>query len=229
MNCLKNHHILTIFFIFVFVYFYVWTAQKLIFGHFTMYNKTVVFYPEMIAIQKHVWSNDYLGGCGVRLWNPLDEAHLNALRDQNYIADIFVTLVPQNKTQSEQLFWRSMTGRMPDSLSVEADINTLVDYEGARGLTHMWHFRTNGVNYGQTNFGAYRAGEDTKLQRACNVICMQEFQLKFNPSNSHYDLHTEEKGHWGSNVYAGCGQVRAGRKQGFEIPRWNSINSITLN
>jgi len=201
--------------------------QKLIFGNFTVYTTTVVLNPQMIALQHNTFSNNYIGGNGTRVWDPFNELHLNAYKAGEFINDIFFLLVPQKWVTYNRQSWMSLTGRMPRSLNVTADVNELVNLPGCDGWTKFWGFNTDGREYGNSTFGQYRS-HVSPFERKCNVICMQTFQIDYNPSTKLWDQVIESSDHWGPRVYPGVGRVRMGKKIGMEIPSYSLTKTVKL-
>lgn len=198
----------------------------MIFGHFTMYNKTVVFYPEKITIGQNVFCESYIGGNGVGVWNPNNEYELESYKSGELIRDMFVTQGPMNKAATAT-YWLSMTGFMPTSLNTTNEVGEMVWYEGCSAYSNFWNWRTDA----RTDYGIQSQFRPTsESERKSNVICMQEVQIKWDPANHRWDLENAvvDAGHWGEYVYPGCGKVRAGLKATFEHPNYMPTKSIGM-
>lgn len=57
-------------------------AQKIHYGHFTMYAKTVVLRHDMIVRADNVLCLGYNGGNSTRVWDPLSPAHVSLPRQR---------------------------------------------------------------------------------------------------------------------------------------------------
>lgn len=197
-------------------------AQKMIYGHFTLYFKTIIMFPERIVIAENVYCNEYVQGNGTEVWNPFDETHMSEYTSGNLICDVFVTVQFMKDTGSVRSTWRSITGQMPRSMSVDASVDNLVFFPGCAAFTEYWSISPNGPDRER-----YRA--DGSNDSKSNVICMQELQLRYDPSERKYSSVTRDSGHFGPNVYAGCGDVRSGGECKFEVPFYSQIKSMSLN
>lgn len=186
-------------------------AQKTIYGHLTMYNKSVVFSPGMIAMEENVYCRQYLGGNGVRVADPLNPSHTSAYHSGTIPFDAFVTLTPLNAVNRHER-WRCITGSdLPTSLSAAPEVAETMAYPGAAGFAQFWQMQCSGRTYLSSQ---YRCAADVS-DRKLNVICRQMMIMKYNPQTKANDRATLDAGHWGPQVYPGCGQVRNGR--GFHL------------
>ncbi len=204
-------------------------AQKMLFGHFTMYNTTFITAPEKIVIAKNVFSKGYRGGNDMNIWNPLSMAHGAAYRNgQMEVASMFITLGLMNQC-TPYASWLSMSGVMPASLNVDNSVAKGVAYPGCAGFSSFWGVRAGGEDgLVQTSRNKYSTAPN-QLERKFNVICMQEVQLDiYNAANPNKPIVHMDKGHWGPNVYSGCSAVREGRKMHFDTPEYFDIKAFTL-
>ncbi len=204
-------------------------AQKMLFGHFTMYNTTMVTAPEKIAIAKNVFCRRYQGGNDMNVWNPFSIAHKNDYRDGRMgTASMFITLGLMNQSKP-YAFWLSMTGVMPSSLNVDKAVARGVAYPGANAFSSHWGFGAdNGDGLVQSTRNQYSCTPN-QLERKFNVICMQEVQINiYNSMDPSKPIVYMDKGHWGDRVYEGCSAVREGRKMHLDIPSYHDIKAFTL-
>lgn len=169
-----------------------------------------------------VYCKKYIGGNGVEVWDATDDSHVNALRDSNYICSIFPTFHGMN--DKSRLWWRSVTGEMPSSLSVTQEVNESVWYPGSSAVANYWEMHTNARDYAHQQYKC----TTSEANRKQNVICMQEVQLKWNPALSNWSTVVRDFGHWGDKVYPGCNQVREGKKSTFETPSYMELRTTSL-
>ena len=166
-------------------------------GHYTVYNKTIVFYPEKLVLGKNVYCKKYLGGNGVDVWNPLSSDQVNSYKQNKLTRDIFVTMGPMNRAVTSTS-WLSMSGKMPSSLAVDAEVAKLVWYPGCTGLATYWDWQTDMKNYANSQYKSeFESGE-----RRFNFICLQEFMKKYDPATGTHSRFVESMDHWGKgNTY----------------------------
>lgn len=64
--------------------------------------------------------------------------------------------------------------------------------------------------------------EFLERKREENTVCYQGHQFAFDPQTGSMDVITQNTGHWGPNVYPGCGTVRAGENQYLQPQNYRS-------
>lgn len=202
-------------------------AQKTIFGHFTQYTKTAVTDPAKVIIGHNVYCDKYLGGNGVQIWDPLNEEHTNAYRDGEMICDAFVTLsaMKDSGASAQSSFWTSLTGKVPKSLNASAGVNDMMHFPGAAGFTSFWGFVTDAHDFADRTYRANQEAADRKQ----NVICMREFQIRYDPETKRMDHFTRDAGMWGACIYEGCGKVICGQQTSiFQTPSYHEVKVVSL-
>jgi hypothetical protein len=156
-----------------------------------------------------VFCAGYLGGNGMRPWNPTSNRHLQMFKDgrmQEYA--IFTTLGPMNRA-IPNTSWLSMSGTMPSRLNASRLVQDEMRYQGHTAVSRMWGFNPENavVASGEERYSA----ENNDMARKYNVICMQELQIQYEPTGTGGDgcwkKVTIDQGHWGEKVYPGCGKV----------------------
>jgi hypothetical protein len=201
------------------------SAQKLIFGHYTVYFKTIVEQPQSIAIARNIYTTGYVGGNGVLPWNPLDPEHVRCYQEGDLICDVFVTAVLMNRSHAPT-FWLPCSGSMPATLSVEKSVADMVHYVGCEAVAKHWQWMGDNKSFDPSE--PYRSTVDP-VERKFNTICMQEFQLRQNPQNYQWDQVVLDKGHWGDNIMPGFGKVISGHQSIFNEADYKRSNSIQLH
>lgn len=200
-------------------------AQKMIYGHFTIMFKTIVTNPAMIVVAENVFCNAYLGGNGVETWDPLSEDHVQSFGSGNLICDVFVTV--NLMAIAPTTTWRSVTGTLPRALGVSEDVAEAMLYPGCDAFASFWKMSGDVIDTSAT--ARYHALPSNIAERKFNVVCMQELQLRWDPREKRMSSLTPDAGHFGDRVYPGCGLVRKGHAQGFEVPWYATTRSITLS
>ena len=160
-------------------------------------------------------------------WDPLNEDHQTYYADLDLnAADQFVTQVPMRDTYgaSASFSWRSMTGVCPASLSAAPDVDDKMWYPGCTAVKDYWGWNTNGKTYGETRYQCTNRAIDRKQ----NVICMQELQLKYDPTTQQRSHVVEDRGHWGPNVGPGMLATINGDQMTFRVPFYNQTKVMSL-
>lgn len=201
-------------------------AQKMIYGHLTLYFKTIVFNPDAIVIARDIYCSDYIGGNSRRSWNPLSVAHTAAYASGELgVASIFWTFAPMNNAECH--WWQSITGEMPESLPCTQDVRDAMRWEGCDAFASFWSYKTNG----RTNYSpdAPYSSVNNPNDRKHNVLCLQDFQQKFDPTTGRYSRTILNKGHWGENAcYPGAAKVMRGTATHFDIPDYMPIRKTAV-
>lgn len=186
-------------------------AQKTIYGHYTMYNKTVILRPEQVVLMHNVYCSGYVGGWGVSVWDPLDDYHSDQYSDSHLEHDCFITLGPMYHTTSgdQETSWRSLTGVVPDSLHAREDVHEMMKYPGCKAIANHWHWLTNAKDYGQGQNVEYKIAVDP-TERKQNVLCFQAAQMKWNMHDGDFTKVVTDEGHWGQDIDKGIRNVLDG-------------------
>lgn len=58
--------------------------------------------------------------------------------------------------------------------------------------------------------------------RDVNTVCYQGHQFTYDINRKAHSAVTVNTGHWGPNVYPGCGRARAGEMKYLENQKWQS-------
>lgn len=186
-------------------------AQKMIFGHFTMYFKTVVLRNEMITIYRDIYCSRPVGGNGRASWDPNNKDHTAAYKNhQLSTASCFWTFVRQN--QSDCHWWQSMTGTLPSSIPGDETVKSRIEWDGASGFANHWNYGNGGADHSPDQPFKWRTD---KNDRRHNVICIQDFQMKYDPSEGRYSDVV---------INAVCSQTHMRCVRGKGPPAWHSLS-----
>lgn len=156
--------------------------------------------------------------------DPLNPTHTSAYHTGTIPFDAFVTLSPLNAVNRNER-WRCITGSdLPSSLSAAPEVSEAMAYPGSSGFAQFWQMQSSGRTYLSH---AYNPSQDV-ADRKLNVICRQSFISKYNPHTKIHDRVTMDAGHWGPQVYPGCGQVRSGRSLHLAPPTYMPTKTMSL-
>ena len=61
-----------------------------------------------------------------------------------------------------------------------------------------------------------------------NTVMFRGHQFNYNTKSERFDHVIVAKGHWGSDVYAGCGDARVGKKEYLLPQNWSQYYTPTL-
>jgi hypothetical protein len=177
-------------------------AQKTHFGHFTMYAKSVVMFPQYIVRADNIVCLDYVGGNGHLIWNPANDDHVDSYRANELICDVFMVPIIRG-TWTPNWHIMDISGRYNERVSPNAEARASTDYGPmAAILGEIWGWRAI-ISPQQKDYFAQFAPK-------FNTVVFQEHQKLYDPNRGDYSVYKIDRGHWGSRVYPGCGEVRRG-------------------
>lgn len=191
-------------------------AQKMMYGHFTCYFKTVVHDTSKLVLGYNVLCTDYNGGNGHEIYNPLDRNDREAYRKGYLVKDMFVCAVPRGWKPPFNGGWAmDITGRWSQRLTKACSLSNVdYHYPSAPIYSEIWGWQSvysdlayeskfkstpdsgNGASYGGAASIQY------------NTLVLQQHQFLYNPGSGNYDFVVKEQTHWGSRIYEGVAQDR---------------------
>lgn len=197
----------------------------MIFGHFTVYFKTVVSCPDRIVIVEDVVVTDYIGGDNLIPNVPTKIAKMNYENGNSFHSDVFVTASPMNSVARVKSLsnFRSVSGRLPKSLSANDEVSRMMRYVACDAVANFWGFSTDNssVDFNIHRFNTQCYYEEP--ERRGNVLCFQEHQFKYQTASNDLTFEIRDAGHLGDK-YPGIGKVWSGDKPLIQNP--NSIVSL---
>jgi hypothetical protein len=194
-------------------------GQKMVFGHYTIYTKTIVKDPQRIVIMRNIFCNKYMGGNDATIWDPLDPDHLRAFASKKMEQSIFVTAGLMSKAENNRSIFLSFTGEMPSTIPCSAEVANHVRYEGCSAVAKHWGYNTNGFSYRSND--PYRCAANIN-ERAYNVICMQYYQAQWSDETNSFSRTTLNTGHWGKDAPCpGNAAVLRGARLVFDPPEYS--------
>jgi hypothetical protein len=197
-------------------------ARKIHYGHFTMYNKTVIWSRQHLIVIRNVFCKDYLGGNGTRVWDPLDPLDVDNYHQNELTRDMFVLPIPIScHTNSRHM---DITGQYHPSLSPSKELNEETNLFRMDIFVRHWGWNQHQRDPTVKFFWA-------DVSPRMNTICFQAHQGVWNQASKNWDNIITEKGHWGQNVYPSCGKTRKGgmgRKTFFHCDYSRLGNTVQL-
>lgn len=183
-------------------------ARKLYYGHFTMYNKTVLWSRQHIVHAYNIYCRKYIGGAGTQVWDALDSLDVEDYRIGNRSCDLFV--IPIHISGHVNIKQFDITGNYHPALSASKAATEFTRYHGHEIISKHWGWR----NQKNPLDAAYFQDASPNM----NTIVYQDHQVGYNPSTGKFENIISNKGHWGPSVYDGCGKTRSGG-QGTKVLR----------
>lgn len=141
-------------------------------------------------------------------------------------ASFFWTFAPMNKANCH--WWQSITGEMPASLPCTEEVKLAQRWPGCDAWAEFWDYKTNGRE--DYSADAVYSASDNPNDRRYNVICIQDFQQKYDSTTGSYSRTMLNKGHWGENsCYPGAEKVMRGVAAYFETPMYNELRKVSVS
>ena len=181
-------------------------VRKMTLVNMTGYGKPIVFYPSKAVIFENCMSAAYLGGNGHSFF-PYDSESRERYQRGELQYDIFVVAVPVHYRPGGTML--DITGSY-DSNMVKDQHPSALQYPSAHIYSEFWRW-SHGPNSSEPDQNEYFAS-NTRHARY-NTVCLQSFTANFTYNGAgggFYSAITGEEGHWGPDVYPGCGKVRKG-------------------
>jgi hypothetical protein len=184
-------------------------AQKMHYGNFTMYLKSIIYKPDNVVLAENIYANGYVGGNDVKFYTEKEGRSYEVATAKK--GSMYACLVPAAAGRSEY--------ELPNPLDSTGAFSTnnpqLANMNGSRSGYHYATAAYYAKKYGFNNDSSASSTPDSRgyvhdVVDQYNTVCFQGHQSLFNPNNSNFDLVIENTGHWGNRIYPGCGKVRRG-------------------
>ena len=162
-------------------------------GHYTFYSKSVVREPKNMYLAEDVYCTGYEGGENTTFVKAESELQGEVTHASS---SIVAHIVPYGST-SHLHACLSVTGKM-DHHNLNVAGRDKPDFTGVAVTdSHVYNGDSKTVD----------AEED---DMTINGLCFRGSERHYNPVSGQYDDMHHNTGHWGPNVYDGCGSVRLG-------------------
>jgi len=183
-------------------------AQKIHYGHFTMYAKTVVLRHDMIVRADNIVVYGGNGGNSTSIWDPNSEDHVEAFRANELENDVFLAAVAPNWEINKTTFM-DITGAFAARLSPNEEAKRATDYGPmARILSVIWGWRavTSPLNKEYVN----------QIAPKFNTLVFQEHQFIYDHATRGLTREIHGCGHWGDLERPGFAETVRGANMYFE-------------
>jgi hypothetical protein len=195
--------------------------------HYTVYFAPVVTNPKNVYVVEDIFCEKYLGGMGTKFWSRNEYLSRGENQNRRKSASIVCTMLPPSyKKMSDKKL--DIRGKYYTEMSmnlVDPTRQSEMCYPGA-ARTAMY------MNWWDPVRGTKAVDKYARSRTIdMNFICWQGVQWHFNTASMTYGDITIEQGHFGPNVYPGCGRVRNGESKYLERASYLSTgggNSMRL-
>ena len=189
-------------------------VQKLHYGNFTFYSKSVVYRQQNVYLAEDMFSTGYIGGNGTEFFTEYQdmEDYNNGVENQRH-KSIFAMLAPYSDVEYNNPV--DITGRYSGDTHA-LNVDERLQFASAPFYRKLWNWGQHGqVAPGRSKFETPDAAQ--------NTVCFQGHQAMYNPQSSMFDVVIKNTGHWGDRVYPGCGKVRQGMQKVFEPVQYKNV------
>ena len=212
-------------------------TSKVHYGNFTFYSKALVTNPKNVHVVDGVYAQAYVKGNDCRFFENAEtrdgkEADFNPHLPNNYDKSMFSMMVPcrraadlPNPLDLGGSYAKPDTSNGTHSYTLSQHME---EQEKKMGelfgfYNELWRFDQYAYSNGFSSPGVFEPG----MRARANTLCYQGHQFSWARTGSGLDGaggYTNVRantGHFGPDVYPGCGQVRRGHAKVLERQGWN--------
>ena len=166
-------------------------------GHYTFYSKSVVRDPKLMYLAEDVYCSGYVGGENTTFVKRGEKFSSEDIG----VSSASLLVVPVGYTE-----------QLNTCMSLTGDLKNQNIHTGGSG--NKGGFSTSsctGVDLDELSQDAettFTEGDEGEVGR--NGVCFRGAQKRYHEDTGDWKTHTVNTGHWGPNVYDGCGMVRMG-------------------
>lgn len=182
--------------------------HKVHIGHYTFYSKSIVRSPKHMYLAKNVYCQGYVHGENNTFVKNANDLPGN--RDR--VASIVALAVPICESLPNPLC-ASKNGFHESMPTVDLNDNDSGKFNLIRGLRGGIVEKPDLPAILQNYFQEDDHSDDTVQH---NHVCWKGAVHRYNEGTGLYDIEEVSTGHWGTNVYDGCGDVRRGMYASFK-------------
>jgi hypothetical protein len=203
-------------------------VQKMHYGNFTMYLKSIVYKPDNVFLAENLYAGDYIGGLDSSMHDL--RSVLSERTDSNK-RSIYTCLVPlptYDRTAENSSYMADtpnpidctgrFSGNSPHLAHIDADNDSRGRLHYATAEFYAQLYQWNNADTGANQMDGYAYESINRY----NTVCFQGHQSMYNISSKAYDVTISNTGHWGDRVYPGCGRVRRGMMKSLEPVSFSS-------
>jgi hypothetical protein len=180
-------------------------VQKMHYGNFTFYAKSVIYAPEKVLIVTDIISKRYISGNDMTIF---DHESYAAFRKGSSIGrSILIFAIPADRSNNgiEYANPIDISGSYANEYSNVAEAQEM---KMSLFATSWWY--SNRYNLSNTR-NRLNSTDYFNYANRMNTMCFQGHQFNWNPSTMTYSFAIQNTGHWGPKVYEGVAQVRSGQ------------------
>ena len=178
--------------------------RKIHIGNYTVRYKSVVYNDRRVYHALNMLCEGYRGGNDCTFYKSPGDINDYLNRSDRSFRSIFSILAPYQRTQYKNPI--DITGFHQRDLKDLDDggANPIPHYPTAKFYSKMWNWSN-----GNDPAGGGAPNYTADIERL-NTLVYQGHQAMYNPQTMSLTKVIPNTGHWGRNVYPGCGKVRAG-------------------
>lgn len=189
--------------------------------HQTMYMTSIVHNPRNVYVINDIYCQRYLGGMGTKFWTVTEYHNKAANRRKK---DIICTMLPPHMPEKmkQVIDVRGQFLTQARLGLVDPDSQSTFCYPGAARTAYIMQWQN--IAQGRRSADPSNRGGGIDI----NYICWQGVQFSYNTSKGDWGDCITEKGHFGENVYPGCGRVRNGHDRTLRAAPYLGQNGIKM-
>jgi hypothetical protein len=188
--------------------------SKLHYGNFTFYSKALVTNPKNVILARNIFCQGYVRGNGCRFFEHqagTSEMKGYAPDTGDHEADLISVIIPYGSGKELPNPLNIMGFHEYDYTKAKSNRPHEADYYGATRVTELFQLETYHRDMDSAAADIFLADERTQ-----NTICYRGHQFSYDVNRKCHAAVSINTGHWGPNVYPGCGRVRAGEMKYLE-------------
>ena len=179
-------------------------VQKMHYGNFTFYAKSIIYHPEKVLIVTDIISKRYIMGNDMQFFdeNSIKSYMAGDTSGSNH-KSILVMTIPADPRRAQGKEYSNpidLTGSMMDEMQ-PLDDRGIKHYASADYYKTKYHLDNQNSNQARDYFGYFPRAQ---------TLCFQGMQWNWSPAASSLSIPIQNTGHWGYRVYEGCAAVRSG-------------------
>lgn len=182
--------------------------HKVHIGHYTFYSKSIVRSPKHMYLAKNVYCQGYVHGENNTFVRDGD--HLPGNRSN--VKSIVALAVPICESLPNPLC-ASKNGFHDSMPTVDLDDHDSGKFDLISGVRNGQAMKPELPDFLQSYFQEDDHSDDTVQH---NHVCWKGAVRRYNEGTGLWDIEEVSTGHWGANVYDGCGDVRRGMYASFK-------------
>lgn len=191
-------------------------------GSFWIYIKALLLYNQNIAYMNDCFPVDYVSGGGIDFWDP--SKHQSKYQSGDGCqADIFALAVPTGWRSRDHML--DLSGHF-DSRIVKNARQEDAHYPTAGAYSSFWGWKYTHEER-ELHPTYFSVDFFRRLTEQYNMLCMRGYSATKDKDGKFTHVQIN-KGHWGPNVYPGCGKVRRGRESHFVVPSYIQNRVISV-